>query len=115
MKAAQAVLDLKGVPTNPSAEEARSAMEARRRDAERSIEQIIKDIKLHGVLAKPTSDDLILLKQNKVSDRVIDAMRSASVVVPQRVVYESAPPPVIVEYEYGPPPPPRYYRRPPPW
>ena len=78
-----------------------------------SDDEIIKDVKLHGVLAKPTSDDLIVLKQNRVSDRVIDAMRSAPVVVPRAVVYERSP--VIVEYEYGPPPPCYYYHRPPPW
>ena len=81
-----------------------------------SDEEIVKDIRLHGVLAKPTSNDLIVLKQNNVSDRVIDAMRSASVVVPRAVIYESAPPPVVVEYEVGPPPPRYYYyHRPPPW
>ena len=79
-----------------------------------SDEEIIKDIKLHGVLAKPSSNDLIVLKQNNVSDHVIDAMRSASVVVPRPVVYESSPPPVVVEYEVGPRPY-YYYHRPPPW
>jgi hypothetical protein len=78
-----------------------------------SDDQIIKDIKLYGVLARPTSNDLILLKQNKVSDRVIDAMRSAPIVTARTVVYGSAPPPVVI-YEAGPPPP-RCYEPPPPW
>ena len=44
MKAAQAVLDLKGVPTTSAAEEAQQVMETRRRDAERNVEQIIRDV-----------------------------------------------------------------------
>jgi hypothetical protein len=44
MKAAQAVLDLKGVPTTRESEEARDVMETRRRDAERNVEQIVRDV-----------------------------------------------------------------------
>jgi hypothetical protein len=76
MKAAQAVLDLKGVPTSGPAEEARDAMEARRRDAERSIELIIKDI-LSGARAfKGGGTELHALELvDKVQDGANDALK----------------------------------------
>jgi hypothetical protein len=76
LKAAQAVLDLKGVPTSRPAEEARDAMEARRRDAERSIEQIIKDILAGAKVFKGGGTELHALELfDKVQDGANDALK----------------------------------------
>jgi hypothetical protein len=78
---------------------------------------IINQIRSHGVAAPPTAGDVILLSQQGVSKRVIEAMQAppsgavapvvlppgAPVLVDQRFV---GPPPY--PYPYYPPPPPAY-------
>lgn len=76
MKAAQAVLDLKGVPTSSTAEEARDAMDTRRRDSERTIEQIIKDILAGAKVFKGGGTELHALELvDKVQDGANDALK----------------------------------------
>ena len=76
LKAAQAVLDLKGVPTSGQAEEARDAMDARRRDAERSVEQIIKEILTGARVFKGGGTELHALELvDKVQDGANDALK----------------------------------------
>ncbi|MBI4624648.1 MAG: BREX system P-loop protein BrxC [Verrucomicrobia bacterium] len=75
LKAAQAVLDLKGVPTSAAAEEARDAMEARRRDAERNIEAIVRDILAGAKVYKGGGTELHALELvDKVQDGANDAL-----------------------------------------
>jgi hypothetical protein len=76
MKAAQAVLDMKGVPTSSTAEEARDAMDTRRRDSERTIEQIIKDILAGAKVFKGGGTELHALELvDKVQDGANDALK----------------------------------------
>lgn len=76
MKAAQAVLDAKGVPSTRAAEEARSAMENRRRDAELTIESIFKDILSEAKAFKGGGVELHALELvDKVSDGAQDAIK----------------------------------------
>jgi hypothetical protein len=75
MKAAQAVLDLKGVPTTRESEEARNAMETRRQEAERTIEQIIRDILAGAKVFKGGGTELHALELvDKVQDAANDAL-----------------------------------------
>lgn len=72
---------------------------------------IITQIQTNGVIAQPTSADLITLKNAGVSDRVIQAMQTAG--INRYIPAASAPPVIVEEHYYGPPvrfvPPPRYY------
>jgi uncharacterized protein YcfJ len=80
-------------------------------------QQVIVDhINAVGVIRPLTTDDIIYLKQNYVSDRVVRTMQHPAY-QPPVVVAQPAPPPVIVEdpYYYGPGYyHPYYYHRPPP-
>ncbi len=72
---------------------------------------IMTQIQTNGVIATPTSADLITLKNAGVSDRVIQAMQTANI---NRYATPASVQPVIVEeHYYGPPvsfrPPPRCY------
>ena len=78
-------------------------------------ELIISQIRVHGVAAQLMAPDIIMLKQQGVSERVIQAMQTLP--PPQAVMVAPPPPPqtVIVEepyyhrpYYYGG----GYYRRP---
>ena len=81
-----------------------------------SDDVIANQIQRQGILASPTNNDLILLKQNGVSDRVIAALQSAPiagnqlpvqtplVVQPDVMVVDPVCPPVLL----GPLPPPHY-------
>lgn len=76
MKAAQAVLDLKGVPTTRASEEARDAMDTRRRDAERTIEGILKEILAGARAFKGGGTELHALELlDKVQDGADDALK----------------------------------------
>jgi hypothetical protein len=75
MKAAQAVLDLKGAPTTRASEEARDVMETRRRDAERNVEQIIRDVISSAKAFKGGGAELHALELiDKIQDGTDDAM-----------------------------------------
>lgn len=75
MRAAQAVLDQKGVPTTREAEEARDAVETRRRDAERNLEQIIKDVLGAAKAFKGGGTELHALELvDKVQDGAADSL-----------------------------------------
>jgi hypothetical protein len=70
---------------------------------------IINHIHAHGMAAPPTASDLIVLQQNGVSPRVVQAMQSYLAPPPPPpgvVVEQPAPPPVIVGGYWGP-----YYHR----
>jgi hypothetical protein len=79
-------------------------------------EQVIVDhVNVVGVARPLQTNDIIYLKQNGVSDRVVQTMQHPAV----QPVVAQPPPPVVVEdpYYYGPGyyrPYPYYYRRPPP-
>jgi hypothetical protein len=76
LKAAQAVLDQKGVPTSRAAEEARDAMEARRRDAERTIEGLLKEILSGAKVFKGGGAEMHALELiDKVQDGANDALK----------------------------------------
>jgi hypothetical protein len=76
MKAAHAVLDAKGVPTTRAAEEARAAMDARRSDAERTVEAIMKDILTEAKVFKGGGVELHALELfDKVSEGAQDAIK----------------------------------------
>jgi hypothetical protein len=77
---------------------------------------IIDHVNAVGVARPLATNDIIYLKQNGVSDRVVQTMQHPAY---QPVVVQPPPPPVVVEdpYYYGPGyyrPYPYYYRRPPP-
>jgi len=75
MKAAQAVLDLKGAPTARESEEARDVMETRRRDAERNIEQILADVIRSARVYKGGGAELNALDLvDKIQDGIEDAL-----------------------------------------
>ena len=75
MKASQAVLDQKGVPTTREAEEARDSMDTRRRDAERNLEQIIKDVLSAAKAWKGGGTELHALELvDKVEDGATDTL-----------------------------------------
>jgi hypothetical protein len=65
---------------------------------------IINHVYSHGMVALPTTNDLIAMQQYGVSPRVVQAMQAAPPPVqPQAVVIqEAAPPPVVVEASAGP-------------
>lgn len=76
MKAAQAVLEIKGEPTTRAAEEARDAMKARRADAEREVEKILKDVLAEAKAFKGGGVELHALELlDKVSDGANDALK----------------------------------------
>jgi hypothetical protein len=76
MKASQAVLDLKGAPTTRPAEEAQAAMLARRNDAERTVESILKEILAEAKAFKGGGVELHALELfDKVSDGAQDALK----------------------------------------
>jgi hypothetical protein len=75
MKAAQAVIDIKGVPTTREAEEARDVMETRRRDAERNVDQIIRDVLSSAKAFKGGGAELHALELiDKIQDGTEDAL-----------------------------------------
>jgi hypothetical protein len=69
---------------------------------------IINHIHAHGMVAPPTSNDLIALQQNSVSPRVVQAMQTyiAPPQPPAVIVEDPGPPPVVVGGYWGP-----YYHR----
>lgn len=76
MKAAQAVLDIKGAPTTRAAEEAQAAMLARRNDAERTVETILKEILSEAKAFKGGGVELHALELfDKVLDGANDALK----------------------------------------
>jgi hypothetical protein len=78
---------------------------------------IVDHINAVGVVRPLTTDDIIYLKQNGVSDRVVQTMQHPAYQPPVVVAQPVPPPPVIVEdpYYYGPGYyHPYYYHRPPP-
>lgn len=79
-----------------------------------SEEVIATHVRNHGVAAPLQASDLIVLQQQGVSSRVIQAMQAPPAAA-QPVGYVAAPPAVIVEERYVAPAyyyPPPYYRRP---
>jgi hypothetical protein len=74
MKAAQAVLDIKGAPTTRTAEEAQAAMQARRNDAERTVESILKEILAEAKAYKGGGVELHALE---LFDKVLDGANAA--------------------------------------
>jgi len=75
IKAAAAVLDIKGAPTTRAAEEAQAAMIARRNDAERTVEGILKEILTEAKAFKGGGVELHALELfDKVSDGAQDAL-----------------------------------------
>jgi hypothetical protein len=79
-------------------------------------EVIMTHLNYHGLAAPLQANDIIYLRQQGVSDRVIQAMQATAVatVQPQPVaavpVYAAPPPPgIIIEERWGPPY--RHYRR----
>jgi len=75
MKAAQAVIDLKGVPTSRESEEARDVMETRRRDAERNVELVIRDVLAAAKAFKGGGTELHALELiDKIQDGTEDAL-----------------------------------------
>jgi hypothetical protein len=62
---------------------------------------IINHIRAHGMVAPPSTSDLISLQQSGVSPRVVQAMQEAPPRPQTVIVRESAPPPVIIEGYYG--------------
>lgn len=76
MKASQTVLDIKGAPTTRPAEEAQAAMLARRNDAERTAESILKEILAEAKAFKGGGVELHALElYDKVSDGAQDALK----------------------------------------
>lgn len=76
-------------------------------------ELVVNHIRANGMIAPPSANDLILLNQQGVSPRVVQAMQAPPPQPAQQVthvVHEPAPPPVVVERHYwgGP----RYYHHP---
>jgi len=75
MKAAQSVLDIKGNPSSRETEEARDVMETRRRDAERNVEQIIRDSLSAAKAFKGGGAELHALELvDKIQDGTEDAL-----------------------------------------
>lgn len=74
-------------------------------------ELIATHVRVHGVAAPPTAQQVIELKQAGVSDRVIQSLQTATPPV------AAGPPPgapvIVEEHYYGPPR--AYYYGPPPW
>lgn len=76
MKAAQAVLDLKGAPTTRPAEEAQAAMLARRNDSERTVEQILSAVLTNAKVFKGGGVELHAIELiDKLSDGTQDALK----------------------------------------
>lgn len=76
MKAAQAVLDLKGAPTTRPSEEAQAAMLARRNDLERTIEQILSTVLANAKVFKGGGVELHAVELfDKLSDGTQDALK----------------------------------------
>lgn len=75
MKAAQAVLDFKGVPTSREAEEAREMMDTRRKDAERNLEMLLRDVIGSAKAFKGGGAELHALELlDKVEEGIRDAL-----------------------------------------
>jgi hypothetical protein len=75
MKAAKAVIDLKGVPTTHEAEEARDAMKTRQNDAERTVKNIIQEILSTAKVYKGGGTELHALElADKIRDGADDAL-----------------------------------------
>jgi hypothetical protein len=75
MKAAQAVLDLKGAPSSRESEEARDVMATRLRDAERNVELVIRDVLSSAKAFKGGGTELHALELvDKVQDGAEDAL-----------------------------------------
>ena len=70
-------------------------------------------IRIHGVVAPPTTHDLITLRNGGVSPRIIQAMQQSPPMRTASVIpVEPLPPPVIIEGGfYSPPPPPPWRMR----
>lgn len=79
---------------------------------------IVNHVKANGMAAPLSSNDLITLKQNGVSEPVIAAMQAPPVVKPVPVATTQAQPVIVEEHYYGGPyvmgPPRRIYRHRPP-
>jgi hypothetical protein len=79
-------------------------------------EVVVTHVQSHGVVAPLRASDLILLQQQGVSPRVVNAMQTPA--MPAPAAYAGPPPGVIVEQPYVVPapvywgPPPCYYRYP---
>jgi hypothetical protein len=78
---------------------------------------IINQIRANGLVGPLTTGDLIVLQQNGVSKRVIEAMQARPFGPAPVVVRVPGPPPVLVDRRFvGPPYPYPYpYYPPPPW
>lgn len=66
-----------------------------------SDDVIISHIQANGVAQRPTADDLIVLKNEKVSDRVILALQQQPIAAP--AAKTTAPPVVVERYYYSDP------------
>ncbi len=67
-------------------------------------ELIVTHVQANGMVAPLTSNDLIALREQQVSTRVIQAMQTSRPKEQPVVIHQPAPRPVIVEeYYYGPP------------
>ena len=76
MKAAQAVLDLKGTPTTRPAEEAQAAMQARRNDSERTVDQILAAVLANAKVFKGGGVELFAVELiDKLTDGANDALK----------------------------------------
>jgi hypothetical protein len=76
-----------------------------------SDEVIVTHIRANGVAHRPQAGDLIALKNQGVSDRVLNAMQQPPAPRVASAPVYAAPPPVIVEeHYYGRPYPPPYWR-----
>lgn len=78
-----------------------------------SEEVIVTHIRANGMAQRPQAGDLIALKNQGVSDRVINAMQQPPVPRVSQPVYAAPPPVIVEEHYYGRPyygPPPGYWR-----
>ena len=78
---------------------------------------IVSHIRANGVARQPSTQDIINMTRNNVSDRVIKSM-STPLPTPKAVVHRRGAPVIVEEHYYGPGyyhpalrPPPRFYRR----
>jgi len=82
-----------------------------------SEDVIITHIQGHGMVAPPQAGDLIVMQQQKVSPRVVQATQAPPPMAAPAAVYPAPPPMVVPDpyyvpapYYWGPPPYPYYYR-----
>ena len=73
-------------------------------------ELIVNHIRAHGVAQIPQTGDLITLKSNSVSPRVIAALQTPPLAQNTTIIHEPVPPPVIIEHHFDPYPPPHWRR-----